>query len=104
MATEEKNLFAVELGKLGGKKTAERGPEYYAEIQAKRETRSGGRPKNPPKAAYEGKLKIADFEIDCAVLENGVRLISQRALTKALGAPSGGAAFKRRSIEGVAEL
>ena len=36
---------AVELGSLGGKKTAERGPEYFREIASKRKIRSGGRPK-----------------------------------------------------------
>lgn len=51
-----------------------------------------------------GKLAIGGAEIECAVLENGVRVLSQRAFTKALGAPSGGAAFKRRSQEGVADL
>jgi len=52
-----------------------------------------------------GKLSLGGEEIECAVLENGVRVLSQRALTKALGAPSGGAAFaKRRSQEGVADL
>jgi len=106
MGSEQENLTlaAVELGRKGGRKTAERGPEYYAEIQAKRQTKAGGRPKNPPKAAYEGKLSFSGLEIECAVLEDGVRVISQRTLTRALGAPSGGAAFKRRSNEGVADL
>lgn len=36
---------AAELGTLGGKKTAERGPEYFRDIAAKRKTRAGGRPK-----------------------------------------------------------
>lgn len=36
---------AVALGAKGGKKTAERGPEYFAKIAAMRKTRSGGRPK-----------------------------------------------------------
>lgn len=36
---------AAELGKKGGTKTAERGPEYYAQIAAMRKTRAGGRPK-----------------------------------------------------------
>jgi hypothetical protein len=51
-----------------------------------------------------GKLKIGGSEIECAVLENGIRVLSQRAFTKAIGAPSGGAAFKRRAEEGVADL
>lgn len=99
---ENLKLAATELGRRGGKKTAEKGPDYFAEIQAKRQTKAGGRPKNPPKAQYEGKLSFSDLE--CAVLDGGVRVISQRALTKALGAPSGGAAFKRREAEGVADL
>jgi P63C domain len=51
-----------------------------------------------------GHLKIGDADIECAVLEDGTRVLSQRALTKTLAAPSGGAAFKRRLQEGVADL
>jgi hypothetical protein len=36
---------AAVLGAKGGKKTAERGPEYFAKIAAMRKTRAGGRPK-----------------------------------------------------------
>ncbi|HWR36835.1 MAG TPA: hypothetical protein VN622_13295 [Clostridia bacterium] len=36
---------AVQLGKKGGQKTAERGPDYYAKIAAMRKTRRGGRPR-----------------------------------------------------------
>jgi hypothetical protein len=43
--TPEKNLAAVWLGRLGGKKTAERGPDYYRNLQAKRKKRAGGRPR-----------------------------------------------------------
>jgi hypothetical protein len=32
------------LGSIGGKKTAERGAEYFARIAAMRKTRGGGRP------------------------------------------------------------
>jgi hypothetical protein len=31
-------------GKIGGKQTAKRGPEYFRQLQAKRTTRAGGRP------------------------------------------------------------
>lgn len=51
-----------------------------------------------------GKLKIGGLELECAVLEDGTRVLSQRAFTKAVGAPSGGSAFNRRSEEGVANL
>jgi hypothetical protein len=45
MAKKKKDPSAVALGKKGGKRTARRGPEYYRELQAKRKTRGGGRPK-----------------------------------------------------------
>jgi hypothetical protein len=37
---------AVSLGQRGGKKTAERGPDYFKKIAAMRKTKAGGRPKN----------------------------------------------------------
>ena len=36
---------AATLGKKGGLKTAERGPEYFKRIAAMRKTRAGGRPR-----------------------------------------------------------
>jgi hypothetical protein len=36
---------AVTLGRLGGRKTAERGPKYFAKISALRKTKAGGRPR-----------------------------------------------------------
>lgn len=36
---------AAALGSKGGKKTAERGPEYFARIAGMRRQRKGGRPK-----------------------------------------------------------
>ncbi len=41
----ERPSEAVALGAIGGKKTAERGPEYFARIAAMRKTRAGGRPR-----------------------------------------------------------
>ena len=38
---------AATLGAKGGKKTAERGPEYFKNLAAMRKTRAGGRPKKP---------------------------------------------------------
>ena len=37
---------AAVLGAKGGKKTAERGPEYFKKIASMRKKRSGGRPRN----------------------------------------------------------
>ena len=39
---------AVALGKKGGMKTAERGPEYFKKIAAMRKTKAGGRPRKQP--------------------------------------------------------
>ena len=36
------------LGRIGGQKTAERGPDYFRKIAAMRTTRGGGRPKKQP--------------------------------------------------------
>ena len=76
---------AAELGRWGGKKTAERGPEYYARIQAKRKVRAGGRPKGPILAAHEGIITIGKAEIPCAVLEDGTRVLNQAGFLRAIG-------------------
>jgi hypothetical protein len=85
MDDNTKNNAAAELGKLGGDKTAERGPEYYAAIQALRKVKGGGRPPNPRKATHKGVLRIGHVEIPCFVLEDGTRVISGRGLTRAIG-------------------
>src|SRR3954453_3893687 len=69
MNTVDKNQAAAELGRLGGKRTAERGPDYYAAIQAKRQTKAGGRPKLPPLVEHSAPLKIGYLEFECGVLE-----------------------------------
>ncbi|ACO33987.1 MULTISPECIES: P63C domain-containing protein [Acidobacterium] len=98
------SLAAAELGKRGGKKTAERGPEYYAEIQAKREKRGGGRPKNPPQATHVGELHIGDLVIPCAVLADGRRVLSQRGVGRVLGRGRGGKDWKRQAEWGGGQL
>ena len=95
MENETKNNAAVELGKLGGQKTAERGPEYYAEIQAMRKVRAGGRPPKPPKATHKGILHIANVELPCFVLEDGRRVISGRGMTRAIGMKGRGQGIAR---------
>ena len=57
-----------------------------------------------PRATYEGVLKLGDMELPCAVLQDGTRVLSQRAFTGALGAPQGGSAFAKRATGGVAGL
>lgn len=58
-----------------------------------------------PKARYEGVLTLGDMNLPCAVLQDGTRVLSQRAFSGALGAPQGGHAFaKRNAASGVAGL
>ena len=45
LLTAPASIPAAALGKLGGEKTAERGPEYFRKIAAMRKTRAGGRPR-----------------------------------------------------------
>ena len=45
------------LGSIGGKKTAERGPDYFRKIAAMRKTKGGGRPrKNPSEGPNPGEV------------------------------------------------
>jgi hypothetical protein len=48
------------------------------------------------KAAFTGKLDINGIAIDCAVLEDGTRVLSQRAVTKAIGGKRGGSHWRRK--------
>ena len=77
----------------GGKARAESlTPERLTEIAKKgAEARWG-----IPKATHEDRpLKISHIEIPCAVLEGGIRVISERAVTKALGGKRGGSHWLR---------
>lgn len=53
-----------------------------------------------PEATHTGILKIMDFEIDCANLSDGRRVLSQRSVNRALGRKHGGAEFRLRSERG----
>ena len=55
---------------------------------------------NIPKATHMGELKIADFIISCAVLEDGRRVLVQRSVSNALGKKGGGAHWKRKKESG----
>ena len=105
MTEETKNPAAVELGKLGGQKTAERGPEYFAEINAQRKVRGGGRPKNPPKATHKGSISVGNVDIPCYVLEDGTRVITQRGMQTTIGmSTSGGTGGAHRTAQFVEQL
>ncbi len=52
--------------------------------------------KNIPQAITDGVLKIGEIEIECAVLEGGMRVLSERALTRGFGGKRGGAHWRRK--------
>jgi len=111
MADEEPilNTAAQELSKLGASKggaarakklSPERRREIaLAAIQA-RWIKAGKEP--IPIATHDGEIKIGDLNIECAVLADGRRVLSQRGVGRALGRRHGGADFRRR--EGGGEL
>lgn len=57
---------------------------------------------NRPRATHEGELNLGGVLIQCAVVD-GKRFLSERAVTKALGAKRGGAHWRRKRDDG-AEL
>lgn len=52
-----------------------------------------------PKALYIGTLPIGDIELDCAVLDNGMRILTATSIFKAFGRPSRG--NSRLEINGI---
>lgn len=54
-------------------------------------------------ATHESSIKLGDLEIECAVLGDEKRVISERAMTRAFGGKRGGSHWKRLK-EGGAEL
>lgn len=56
-----------------------------------------------PRATHDGTIKLGDLEVECAVLEDGRRVISERAMTRAFGGKRGGSHWKRAK-EGGANL
>lgn len=63
----EMDSAAAELGKRGGRKTAERGTEYYSQIASLRKTKAGGRPKKHQDVLTSG-AKPSDIRSRAAFL------------------------------------
>lgn len=49
-----------------------------------------------PKATHSGTLKIGEYKISCAVLENGTRILVERSMANALGKKGGGAYWEKK--------
>ncbi len=62
------------------------------------------KPDEIPVAIARGIMKIGDVEIECVVLADETRLISDRGVTKAMGGKRGGSHWKRIKIDGALQL
>lgn len=68
-------------------------------------SKGGGAKAAIPVAMYSGVLPIGDVELDCAVLEDGTRVLSERAVHRAFGSKRGGSHWKRvKANEGGSNL
>lgn len=52
-----------------------------------------------PRATHEGVIRIGDFTLQCAVLEDGRRVLSERGVLRAFGMQRGGPAFRSATID-----
>jgi hypothetical protein len=66
--------------------------------------RKAGKEVAVPRATHEGPLTIGPLTMDCAVLDDGMRLISENAFSKALNVVRGGYQFRKRLEEGEGDL
>jgi hypothetical protein len=67
----------------------------FAQTDPKEAVREEAKGKGIPLAIYSGKLPIGDLELDCAVLEDGTRVLSERAVHRAFGSKRGGSHWRR---------
>lgn len=69
--------------------------DEVADAMVGRKTAPTPSSKKLPSAVYSGLLPIGDIEIDCAVLEDGTRVLSERAVHRAFGSKRGGSHWRR---------
>ncbi|MDP2827871.1 MAG: P63C domain-containing protein [Sulfuricellaceae bacterium] len=70
-------------------------PEQRSEA-AKKAVQAREEKSKLPKATHTGSIKIGDADIQCAVLPDGTRILSERAIANAFGAKRGGSHWKRK--------
>lgn len=79
------NFSTQEQRSLGGKKRAKvLSPERRKEIAIKA-SYSRNSLKDLPRATHQGSFSIGNLEIDCAVLDNGKRVITESSVFKIIG-------------------
>jgi len=91
---------AVELGERGGKKTAERGPEYFSQIASMRKTKAGGRPKKHQDVLTSGATPSSVRSRAAFVIVERIRELSMdtKALAKAIHSSE---QYARNLVQGV---
>lgn len=89
--------------KAGKARAAKLSPEKRKEI-AQKASHARACMKNIPRATHEGILKIGDLEIDCSVLSDGTRLISQTSMLKLVGKANLGGQQRKRARNLIREL
>jgi hypothetical protein len=82
--------------KGGAARAASLSPEARRDIARKGAEARWGH----PKATHSGELVIGDLRIDCAVLPDGTRVLSQRGVGRALGRGHGGSDWKKQDGDG----
>lgn len=91
----EKDPVKVAAGKARSKNMS---PKMRSDIA--RKAALARHNKDAPIATHESSIKIGELDIDCAVLEGEVRVINERAMTKAFGGKRGGSHWKRLKAGG----
>ena len=72
---------------MGGKARSEKlAPHERSEIAREAALARWGASSLLPRETHTGILKIGDMEIPCSVLDNGMRVLSTRGVTRAMGA------------------
>ena len=98
------NEAARELSKLGASKGGKARAESLTSEERREIARKAvnarwqrvGKGKDLPKATHAGVLQIGDVAFDCAVLDNGTRVISETKFMEAMGMYRSGALSSRR--------
>lgn len=62
-----------------------------------KESETGEGESATPEAKYNGIIVLGDSPLPCAVLDNGMRVLSERGVTKVLGGKRGGSHWKRQN-------
>lgn len=93
--TSEKNPDKVAAAKARAEKL---GPARRSDIARKAAVARHN--KDAPVATHESSIKLGDLEVECAILADGRRVISERAMTRAFGGRRGGSHWKRMRESG----